>query len=660
MEFFTRIYYPRELSKFPGSFSGLCLLSWVFFFVHHDEILQNPFFSKNPFSNPPQKSSFKVDFPENSISRRMVYEESTKSSSNGTVMIMMAEELESRNFLSSRNPAICTDIYRHKGYNSKCDYLRANPHCNSGGFLNYLIFFYCDCKKIKPLGYIVLGVWLLVLFYLLGNTASDYFCFSLEKLSNLLTLPPTVAGVTLLPLGNGPPDVFASIAAFVGRDSGDVGLNSVLGGAIFVTCIVVGAVSLCVADRNIKIDKNCFIRDVGFFLVALLSLLVIMVLGEVSVGGAIAFILIYVVYVLCVGACEIVNNHGRRLKSDCMMPLLPVVGNVSCSGSTGDGYVCSDSEDGVPHLKSKLSHWVWASNVAIFSSEALNKTYNDEDPKSLWGWSEEDTSNDRKCFSCSNVYWLLDIPFAIPRRLTIPIVEEDRWSKKYAVASVFFAPILLSFLWSITSSDSGSYGVRVVVYLIGALVGCTFGLLALIYTKTDNPPRKFLLPWVLGGFLMSIVWFYIIANELVALLVSFGVLLEIRSSVLALTVLAWGNSMGDLMSNIAIAMNGGSNGVQIAMSGCYAGPMFNTLVGLGVSLLLGAWYKTPGCCVVPRDMSLFSTLGFLLLGLVWALVILPMNDMRPGKAVAVGLIVIYLGFLGFRATLGDRTLDGPC
>ncbi|KAL6507136.1 hypothetical protein OROHE_022035 [Orobanche hederae] len=636
MEFFTRIYYRRKLLKFRVSFSGLCLLSLVFFFVHHDEIIQNPFFSRNPFSNPPQKSSFKDDFPENSISRRMVYEESTKSSSNGTVMIMMAEELESRNFLSSRNPIICTDIYHHKSYNSKCDYLRANPHCNSGGFLNYLIFFYCDCKKIKPLGYIVL-----------------------EPVQSVKTAPNGCRGHSPSARQRAP-DVFASIAAFIGRDSGDVGLNSVLGGAIFVTCIVVGAVSLCVADRNIKIDKKCFIRDIGFFLVALFSLLVILVLGEVSIGGAIAFVSIYVVYVLCVGACEIVNNHGRRLKSDCMMPLLPVTGDVSCNGSTGDEFVCNDSEDGVPHLKPKLPHWVWASNVAIFSSEALNKTNNDEDPKSFWGWSEGDTSNDRTCFSCSNVFWLLDIPFAIPRRLTIPIVEEDRWSKKYAVASAFFAPILLSFLWSFTSSDSGRYGVIVVVYLIGALVGCTFGLLALVYTKTDHPPRKFLLPWVLGGFLMSIVWFYIIANELVALLVAFGVLLEIRSSVLALTVLAWGNSMGDLMSNIAIAMNGGSNGVQIAMSGCYAGPMFNTLVGLGVSLLLGAWYKTPGCYVVPRDMSLFSTLGFLLLGLVWALVILPRNDMRPGKAVGVGLIVIYLGFLGFRATiaLGDGTLDG--
>ncbi|KAL0912194.1 hypothetical protein M5K25_018153 [Dendrobium thyrsiflorum] len=583
----------RHPSKFRPVFNALCTLILLLFFYNREDVLRTPLLRKSssfgsPWGLPKPSPNF----------HRQLFELSLSHSSR----VIQSNDLE--------NPTeVCSGIARHEG--TRCDFLKSHPQCGS---------------------------------------AADYFCCSLAKLSALLKLPPTVAGVTLLPLGNGAPDVFASIAAFVGTGAGEVGINSVLGGALFVTCIVVGAISLIIAGKNVQIDRKCFIRDIGFFLSTLAALSLILIVGKISFWGAIMFVLIYVIYAFVVAANEILRKHARSLKLNVVTPLLPIAGTFFSVANEEDESMYRPLidyafNDGVPQLHSSLPQWMWASNVAIYSNcRHKGGPANNSNP--LWGWNEDEEERDI-VFSCSKLFLIFEVPLSLPRRLTIPVVEEERWSKNYAVASAALAPLLVAFLWS--SGEPVGSNVTLAAYVLGGVASILLGASAFFLTSHDCPPQRFLFPWVFGGFVMSIVWFYIVANELVALFLDLGVILAINPSILGLTVMAWGNSMGDLMSNIALALRGG-DGVQIAISGCYAGPMFNILAGLGISMLLGACSVAPSSYLLPVDSSLIYTMGFLMAALAWALCILPRNDMQPSKLLGVGLIIIYAIFLSVRVS----------
>ncbi|CBI24390.3 unnamed protein product, partial [Vitis vinifera] len=384
----------------------------------------------------------------------------------------------------------CRQLHEYSDREAKCSYVKSHTGCQNGGYISYLQLFYCNFDPV--LGYSALILWLLVLFYLLGNTAANYFCCSLEGLSRILKLSPNIAGVTLLSLGNGAPDLFASIVSFMGDETEKVGLNSILGGAFFVSSIVVGIISISVCHSRPSIERSSFIWDVTFFLLSLACLLVIIMLGKINLWGAISFFSLYFIYVLFISTSHLCHRK---------------------EGVGDDRFVGDDKP---------------------ISMEKSG---------------------------------LVQLPLYLPRRLTIPVITAERWSKPFA---------------------------------------------------------------------------------LISLLVSLGLILGISPSILGLTVLAWGNSLGDLVSNVTMALNGGAEGAQVALSGCYAGPIFNTLIGLGLPLAFSAWSEYPASYIIPKDNSDYETLGFLMGGLLWALVILPKRNMVLDRCLGGGLVAIYLCFLSLR------------
>lgn len=164
------------------------------------------------------------------------------------------------------------------------------------GFINYLELRECTMPAMPGLYWVLLIVWVIFLLYLLGDTADEYFCAVLETFVQVLHITPNLAGVTLLSFGNGAPDVFASLAAFIGG-VGDVGLAAILGAGVFVTTVVVGAVAL---NSYAQVDRRPFLRDVGFYIVAVVYLMIAFIDNTVTLLEALGLVVVYVVFVVVV------------------------------------------------------------------------------------------------------------------------------------------------------------------------------------------------------------------------------------------------------------------------------------------------------------------------------------------------------------------------
>ncbi|KAJ2335990.1 hypothetical protein GGI00_001077, partial [Coemansia sp. RSA 2681] len=112
-----------------------------------------------------------------------------------------------------------------------------------------------------------------------------------------MRLPESLAGVTLLALGNGAPDLFSTFSA-VRAGSGALALGQLIGSASFIVSVVVGATTLVVPVY--KVSQLSYLRELGFF-VATIGMIAVIVLSErLSQGLAICMVGLYVTYVVTV------------------------------------------------------------------------------------------------------------------------------------------------------------------------------------------------------------------------------------------------------------------------------------------------------------------------------------------------------------------------
>ncbi|CCH46099.1 Sodium/potassium/calcium exchanger 1 [Wickerhamomyces ciferrii] len=105
-----------------------------------------------------------------------------------------------------------------------------------------------------------------------------------------------LAGVTFLALGNGSPDVFSTLEAMkIG--SSNLAIGELCGAALFITCVVVGGMSIV---KPFKVVKKPFIRDLIFLILAIIITMIFLSDGKITIWESLIMLLLYVIYVVFV------------------------------------------------------------------------------------------------------------------------------------------------------------------------------------------------------------------------------------------------------------------------------------------------------------------------------------------------------------------------
>jgi len=229
-------------------------------------------------------------------------------------------------------------------------------------------------------------------------------------------------------------------------------------------------------------------------------------------------------------------------------------------------------------------------------------------------------------------------------------VDADDWNRWLVIIQLFTAPFFIVLLiWANTNQDHPKALIRPT--LISLLCSCVCLILLLVTTTAAKAPRWRILLCFLG-FAVSITWISTIANEVVGVLKTLGVILNISDAILGLTIFAVGNSCGDLVANITIAKLGWP---VMALSACFGGPMLNILLGIGLScmylILSGASeridkHPEKKYKIKPYYIDVSKTLmisgASLLVTLLALLILVPLRKWRMDRFVGWILIILWL------------------
>ncbi|KYM77284.1 Sodium/potassium/calcium exchanger 6 [Atta colombica] len=488
----------------------------------------------------------------------------------------------------------------------RCEWVRNTEDCYSDSMIQYTILLFCYFRSENIAlfvgGLVLILFWLLYLFLILGTTADNFsindslrrfyssFCPALTVIASVMHLSDSIAGVTILAFGNGAPDIFTSLVST--GDEAIIMFTELIGAGVFVTSMIAGSVAI---TKPFKVSLRSLMRDACFYIVSICWINYVVWDEIVYLWEAISFILVYILFIVVVVIMQVYDTREETLKT--RIPSVP-------DPDVLHTYLANRDTGAIPKIPSRSRPFGLHAKLDIAIAAELERArirsgsvqlrpeisdYVSDRPKGLFKEflydvnpiSKEDWKKSGILFK---IILIIRSPVMLLLQLFIPVVnptvEKEGWSKLLNCFQLCVTPTIALFLLNVWQTTFGNLPLVPLFLVVGSIIG----VIVFLTTHVDRVP-KFHTIFAFIGFLAAMLTVYLVAREVMAVLQCIGYSCSISDAMLGITFLAWGNSIGDLIANIAIARRGFP---RMGYAACFGGPMFNTLLGLGLTYSIAA------------------------------------------------------------------------
>lgn len=238
------------------------------------------------------------------------------------------------------------------------------------------------------------------------------------------------------------------------------------------------------------------------------------------------------------------------------------------------------------------------------------------------------------------IFHVVTYPLLLPLLVTIPLEDEhirrNNWNRPLTVFQCSLAPmVILALTKQIDVVVNG-----VPILLVGLMIGSILGFIVFM-TSADRERPRYHVFFSFIGFFVSLAWIFRLATEVVSVLRAFGIYFHVSEESLGVSVLTWGNYLGDLVTNLSVASQGYP---QMALSACLSTSMVAILIGLG-SAFSTKFFMTAEAQIAVHSSDMLDVIYASLLGSMFILVLgTGVAKFKSSRVLGFVLIAYYIGF----------------